>query len=154
MGVDKARQERVAGSIVTNARGVTTLGVANGQNLDDAPCIDCKGETFFGSDCGLDADGPSRTNQGVDRMHRQVERSQKRRASIASRQRLGATAAKIRVLEFALVFWALGCVLGVMQEPHNRSSALPENLCTSSTFGHLRAAAGAWRAGPYFIERK
>src|SRR5262245_31587571 len=60
---------------------------------------------------------------------------------------------QVPVLNFCLVFWALGCVVGAMREPCNRSSALPGKTLHLVDFPSLRAVAGGWRAGPYFIER-
>jgi hypothetical protein len=64
-------------SLVTHARGVAVIGVEDGQDVDDAAGVDCEREPLLGDDVGLDAYGPSRTDQGVDCLHRQMERSEK-----------------------------------------------------------------------------
>ena len=76
--VDEARQQRVVRALVADARRVAAVGIANRQHVDDAARVDRERETFLGDDFGLDAKGPSRTDQGVDRLHRRgSRRSQK-----------------------------------------------------------------------------
>src|SRR5688572_25743696 len=133
-----------------NPRQIALLRRRARQHLDDAACVDGERQTFLCDDLGLDADGPTRTNQSVDRLHsNRLERSQKRRASIASRRSAKATGRTVRVLDFRLVFWALGCVVRVMRAPQNRSSALPGKTYTSSTLNP--AATAGWQGGAVFI---
>ena len=68
---------------MTHARRVASVGFANRQDVDDTAGIDREREAFLGDDGRLDAYGPSRTDQGVDRVHRQNGALAKRRASIA-----------------------------------------------------------------------
>ena len=63
--VDEARQQRVVRALVAHARGISAVRVPKGQHVDDAARVDRERETFLGDDFGLDAEGPSRTNQGV-----------------------------------------------------------------------------------------
>src|SRR5512139_4307420 len=70
MGVDEAGKEGVLWALVPDARPVEPVGVGDGQYGDDAAAVDREGKTFLGDDLGLDAKGPARTDQGVDRLHR------------------------------------------------------------------------------------
>ena len=141
----------VARALVAHARRVAAVGVANGQDVDDAPRIDREREAFLGDDLGLDAQGPSRTDQGVDRLHRQVSGARKKASKYSFPDvRPALRAQPVPVLDFRLVFWALGCVVGVMQEPLKRSSALPGKPYTSSTLWSPPRRRGRVEGGTVF----
>ena len=134
-GVHVLRLGRQAGEIEGEpANQRRPVGVGDGQNRHDASVVHGKREPFLGFDLGLDAHGPARTDQSVDWLHRQVKsRSRGRRASIAFRTRMNATAGDRPVVDFRLFFGHLGASSGERETDLQGSSALPEQTSTSST---------------------
>ena len=77
VGVHEARHQDMVRSLVTGARSVAALGVGERQHIDDTARIHREREPRFGDHGWLDAYGPSRTDQSVDRLHRVLVSSEK-----------------------------------------------------------------------------
>ncbi len=141
-------------SVVPRARGESPIRLVDGEHRDDSAVVDRDRESLLDAHLRLDANGPAGTNQSVDTLHRTgCSSARERRASIAARMRSNATGASGPVLNFALVFWALGCFrTGGAGRTNWGRSRRPQTLNLVVSFHRLSSRGARRGKGPFIRE--
>ena len=152
--VHESGQQHVPRSVVMCAGDESPIRLVDGEHRDDSAVVDRDRESLLDAHLRLDANGPAGTNQSVDTLHRTgCSSARERRASIAARMRANATGASGPVLNFALVFWALGCFrTGGAGRTNRGRRHRPQTLNLVVSFHRLSSRGARRGKGPFIRE--